>query len=159
MLMLLMLFSCNKSSLIIYEKNMQTYKYLINDINNYYKNSDDQTLNIDKYFTSDCKLHYFPVGSPKGISLDLKDYKKNILMFLKKDGVSINVGHSIYLPGIDENNYKIDGSVRVYYKITLTNDRDIELSAYRTINFRDGKISALWEWADYGGAIKQLYEK
>lgn len=154
-----MLFSCNKSNLIIYEKNVQTYKYLINEINNYYKNPDNQTLNIDKYFTSDCRLNYFPAGSPKGIILDLKDYKKNILSILKKDGVRLNVGHSIYLPGLDENTYKIDGSIRVYYKITLTKYHDIELSAYRTINFTNGKISAIWEWADYGGAIKQLYEK
>ena len=130
---------------------MQTYKSLIDEINNYYKSPQNQTLNINKYFTSDCKLHYFPSGSPKGVSLNLEDYKRNILAFFKKDGVSLNVGHSIYLPGIDENTFKIDGSVRVYYKITLTKDCDIELSAYRTINFTNGKISGLWEWADYGG--------
>ena len=135
---------------------MRTHQHLVDEINNYYKAPESQNLNINNYFAPDCKLYYFTTGSPKGVILDLKNYKENILEFLKKDGVSLKIGHSIYLPGIDENTYKIDGSVRVYYKITLNKENDIELSAYRTINFTDGKISGIWEWADYGGVSNHL---
>jgi len=55
------------------------------------------------------------------------------------------------LPGIDENTYEIDGSVRVYSKATVSRENTVELSAYRTVNFKNGKISGIWEWADYGG--------
>jgi len=60
------------------------------------------------------------------------------------------------LPGIDENTYEIDGSVRVYSKATVSRENSVELTAYRTINFKNRKISGIWEWADYGGLIKKL---
>ena len=62
------------------------------------------------------------------------------------------------MPGIDENTYEIDGSVRVYSKATVKRENTVELSAYRTVNFKNGKISGIWEWADYGGVINQIYE-
>ena len=60
------------------------------------------------------------------------------------------------MPGIDENTYEIDGSVRVYSKATVSRENSVELTAYRTINFKNRKISGIWEWADYGGLINQL---
>jgi hypothetical protein len=74
--------------------------------------------------------------------------------------MSINIGHSIYLPGIDEKTFKLDGSVRVYYGATISIDtNNIDFSGYQTINFKNEKISEIWEWADYGGVSNQLYEK
>ena len=32
----------------------------------------------------------------------------------------------------------------------------MEFSGYQTINFKEGKISSIWEWADYGGVSNQL---
>ena len=32
--------------------------------------------------------------------------------------MSINIGHSIYLPGLNEESFEIDGNVRVYYGAT-----------------------------------------
>jgi hypothetical protein len=32
----------------------------------------------------------------------------------------------------------------------------ITMCAYRTVNFKNGKISGIWEWADYGGLINLL---
>lgn len=54
------------------------------------------------------------------------------------------------MPGVDEHTYKLDGSVRVYFKVTVSRENSVELSAYRTVNFKNGKISGIWEWADYG---------
>ena len=76
---------------------------------------------------------------------------------MKNMNVSIQIGHSIYLPGLDENTYKINGSVRVYYGAILSIDTNqVEFSAYQTINFDQGKISEIWEWSDYGGVRTQL---
>ncbi len=71
--------------------------------------------------------------------------------------MSINIGHSIYLPGINEVTFEADGSVRVYYGATISNDtNNVDFSGYQTVDFKDGKISGIWEWADYGGVSNQL---
>ena len=33
----------------------------------------------------------------------------------------------------------------------------VDFSGYQTINFENGKISEIWEWADYGGVHNQLF--
>ena len=76
---------------------------------------------------------------------------------MKKMNMSINIGNSIYLPGINEESHKVDGSVRLYYGATISIDTNIiEFSGYQTINFEEGKIYQIWEWADYGGVSNQL---
>jgi hypothetical protein len=153
---LFLLYSCDISELKLYEKNMKIHKLLVNDINNYYENTDSLALEISKYFTADFKFYSFTAGSPKGVESNLKNYQDGGLKLLKKNGFSLKIGHSIYLPGIDKNTYEIDGSVRIYYKVTVSGEDTVELSAYRTVNFEDGKISGIWEWADYGGLFNQL---
>ena len=81
----------------------------------------------------------------------MQSYQEKLLKLSKKDGFCLKIGHSIYLPEIDENTYKIDGSVRVDFKVTISGKNNVELSAYRTINFDNGKISGIWEWVGYGG--------
>jgi len=77
---------------------------------------------------------------------------------MKTMGMSINIGHSIYLPGIDEKTFDLDGSVRVYYGATISIDTNhIDFSGYQTINFKNEKISEIWEWCDYGGVSNQLH--
>ena len=76
---------------------------------------------------------------------------------MKKMNMSINIGHSIYLPEITKESYVLDGSVRLYYGAIISIDTNIvEFSGYQTINFEEGKISGIWEWADYGGVSSQL---
>ena len=61
------------------------------------------------------------------------------------------------MPGIDEESFIIDVSVRVYYGATISIDtNNVEFSGYQTVNFEQGKISEIWEWADYGGVSAQL---
>ena len=156
-LALIFLFSCSENKIKRYEQNLETLKLLVDDINNYYESSDSSALDISQYFTSDFTFYSFTAGSPKGVPASLTEYQDGISQ-LKKHGFSIEIGHSIYLPGIDENTYEIDGSVRVYYKATVIRENTVELSAYRTVNFKNGKISGIWEWADYGGVINQIYE-
>ena len=69
----------------------------------------------------------------------------------------MNIGHSIYLPGINEESHELDGSVCLYYGATISIDTNIvKFSGYQTINFEEGRISGIWEWADYVGVSSQL---
>ena len=149
------LFSC-KNNINEYEKNLDHFKNLINDINTYFINSKQDTLLISDYYTEDFIFYSYPVGYKKGVETNKSDYIWNLKQ-MKQKNISINIGHSIYLPGIDKDSYKLDGSVRVYYGATISIDTsNIEFSGYQTIDFRDGKILAIWEWADYGGVSAQL---
>ena len=94
-------------------------------------------------------------------NLLVEEIKKDVYIdgynFMKKMNVSINICHTIYLPGLDENTYKLNGSVRLYYGAVLSVDTNqVEYSGYQTINFKNGKISEIWEWADYSGVSEQL---
>ena len=149
------LFSCN-NYINEYEKNLDHFKNLINDINTYFINSTQDTLEISDYYTEDFIFYSFPVDYKKGVETNKSEYIRSLKQ-MKQKNMSINIGHSIYLPGIDKDSYKLDGSVRVYYGATLSIDTsNVEFSGYQTVDFRDGKILAIWEWADYGGVSNQL---
>ena len=149
------LFSCKNDS-NKYEKNLEKFKNEIKDINTYFINSTQDTIDISDYYTEDFIFYTYPAGHKKGVRTNRFDYIASLNQ-MKKMNLSINIGHSIYLPGIDEVSYEMDGSVRVYYGATLSFDSsDVEFSGYQTVNFRDGKIMAIWEWADFGGVKSQL---
>ena len=151
------LFSCN-NDINEYEKNLGYFKHLIKDINTYFIDSTQDTLEISDYYTEDFIFYSYTAGHKKGVETNKSDYIRNLNQ-MKKMNMSINIGHSIYLPGIDEESYEMDGSVRVYYGATLSIDTSrVEFSGYQTVDFRDGKILAIWEWADYGGVSTQLNE-
>lgn len=152
------LFSCNNDS-NEYEKNLDHFKHLIKDINTYFIDSTQDTLEISDYYTENFIFYSYTAGHKKGVESNKSDYIRNLNQ-MKKMNMSINIDHSIYLPGIDEESYEIDGSVRVYYGATLSIDTsNVEFSGYQTVDFRDGKILAIWEWADYGGVSNQLFMK
>jgi len=149
------LFSCNNDN-SEYEQNLHHVKDLIKDINTYFIDSTQGDIQISHYYTEDFIFYSYPAGHKKGVKTNKSEYISNLIQ-MKEMNMSINIGHSIYLPGIDEESYEIDGSVRVYYGATLYVDTsNIEFSGYRTIDFRDGKILAIWEWADYGGVSNHL---
>ena len=148
------LFSCNNNR--EYENNLEHFKGLIKDINTYFIDSQKDSLEIANYYTEDFIFYSYPAGNKKGIKTKKFEYIKS-LNNMKKMNMSLNIGHSIYLPGIDTLSYKINGSVRVYYGATISIDSiNTEFSGYQTIDFRDGKIAAIWEWADYGGVSNRL---
>ena len=152
------LFSCNNDS-NEYEKNLANFKHLIKDINTYFFDSTQYTLEISDYYSEDFIFYSYTAGHKKGVETNKSDYIRSLSQ-MKKMNMSINIGHSIYLPGIDKESYEMDGSVRVYYGATLSIDTiNVEFSGYQTIDFRDGKILAIWEWADYGGVNNQLFMK
>ena len=150
-----LLFSCknNKSD---YEKNLTHFKNLIKEINNYFVDPLQDSLKISNYYTEDFIFYSYPAGNKKGAKTSKNKYISE-LKEMKKMNISINIGHSIYLPGIDKESYKLDGSVRVYYGATISIDtNNVDFSGYQTVDYRDGKISGIWEWADYGGVSNKL---
>jgi len=149
------LFSCNNDEME-YEKNLNHFKNLIEDINIYFIDSTMNNLEISKYYTDDFVFYSYPAGHKKGVQSAKVDYIDNLIQ-MKEMNMSINIGHSIYLPGINEESHELDGSVRLYYGATISIDTNsVEFSGYQTINFEEGKISGIWEWADYGGVSNQL---
>jgi len=139
-----------------YTKNLDQYKNLITEINTYFIDSTLENLEISNYYTEGFIFYSYPVGHKKGLKTSKIDYINNLEQ-MKKMNMSINIEHSIYLPGINEESYDFDGSVRVYYGATISIDtKNVEFSGYQTINFKQGKISGIWEWADYGGVSSQL---
>ena len=149
------LFSCNNEN-HEYKKNLDHFKCLVKDINTYFIDSKQDNSLISDYFAEDFIFYSYPAGYKKGVETNKSDYIRNLKQ-MKQKNMSINIGHSIYLPGIHKDSYKLDGSVRVYYGATLSIDTsNVEFSGYQTVDFRDGKILAIWEWADYGGVSNQL---
>jgi hypothetical protein len=148
-------FSCNNNKKV-YEKNLSHFKNLIEDINIYFIDSTINNIEISNYYIEDFVFYSYPAGHKKGVKTFKVDYINNLNQ-MKKMNMSLNIGHSIYLPGINEESHELDGSVRLYYGATISIDTNIvEFSGYQTINFREGKISVIWEWADYGGVSSQL---
>ena len=153
-----LIFSCREKDKE-YNKNMETFKTVVSEINNYFENSELKEKNISEYYTEDFIFHSYIAGNKKGKEVLKSEYINN-LEGMKMMGMSINIGHSIYLPGIDEKTFDLDGSVRIYYGATISIDTNhIDFSGYQTINFKNEKISEIWEWADYGGVSKQLMEQ
>ena len=148
-------FSCNNDKKV-YEKNLSHFKNLIDDINIYFIDSTINDLEISNYYIEDFVFYSYPAGHKKGVEIAKVDYINNFTQ-MKEMNMFMNIGHSIYLPGINKKSHKLDGSVRLYYGATISIDTNIvEFSGYQTINFEEGKISGIWEWADYGGVSSQL---
>ena len=148
-------FSCNEKK-YDYNANLAILKTVISEINEYFIEDSNKTLHINKYYTEDFIFHSYPAGKKKGVKTSKIDYINN-LDEMKKMNMLLNIDHSIYLPGINEKSHQLDGSVRVYYGATIHIDTsNVEFSGYQTINFKDGKISEIWEWADYGGVDRQI---
>ena len=152
---IILISSCNKYNKE-YNNNRNHYNLLVEEINDFYIDSTINEIEISEYFTDNFVFHSYMVGNRKG-----EETKKDVYIdgynFMKKMNVSINICHTIYLPGLDENTYKLNGSVRLYYGAVLSVDTNqVEYSGYQTINFKNGKISEIWEWADYSGVSEQL---
>ena len=144
-----MCFSACNDSLEEYDVNFKKHQELVDQINQYFKKTD--SLQIRSYYTDDFLFHNMIAGTKKGVETSKSEYLDRFIS-MKKNNISIEIGHSIYLPGLDEHTFEIDGSVRLYYGATIVfNNNPVDFSGYQTINFKDGKISEIWEWSDYGG--------
>ena len=71
------LFSC-KNDKMVYEKNLNHFKNLIEDINIYFIDSTLNNLEISKYYTEDFIFYSYPVGHKKGVKTAKVDYINNL---------------------------------------------------------------------------------
>lgn len=139
-----------------YKKNADLHKNLIKEINEFFKDGKKNNLKISNYYSDDFIFYSFPAGHKKGVESLKFNYLQRFAK-MKDRNISLKIVHSIYLPGIDKESFDLDGSVRVYYGAILSLDsKNVEFSAYQTIDFIDGKIFKIWEWADYGGVSNLL---
>ena len=121
------LFSCNNDEKV-YEKNLNHFKNLIEDINVYFIDSTINNLEISNYYTDDFVFYSYLAGHKKGVQSAKIDYINNLNQ-MKKMNMSINIGHSIYLPGVNEESHEFDGSIRLYYGATISIDtNNVEFS-------------------------------
>ena len=156
-LSLFFLFSCSYDHSDYYN-NVLLFKELTLEINTYFSDLDRRELRISPYYTNDFVFHSYSAGTKKGVKTYKIEYLNN-LELMKSKGIFLSIGHSIYLPGIDQHTFEFDGSVRVYYGASLQLDSTVvDFSGYQTINFKNGKIEEIWEWADYGGVANKLIE-
>jgi len=136
---------------IDYDSNLSCHKKMIKEINDFFTDKSNKNLEISKYYTDDFIFYSFPAGYKKGIKTCKSDYLNKFIL-LKEKHRFLKIVHSIYLPGIDKDSWELNGSVRVYYGAIISEgSKNVEFSGYQTIDFVDGKIYAIWEWADYGG--------
>ena len=104
------LFSCGEKKETNNEeftKNLEHFKNLVNDINTYFIDSSLENLEISNYYTEDFIFYSYPAGKKKGVETSKIDYINNLEQ-MKKMNMSINIGHSIYLPGINEESYDFE---------------------------------------------------
>ncbi|MBT6808818.1 MAG: hypothetical protein HOA52_04960, partial [Flavobacteriales bacterium] len=71
------LFSCNNDS-NEYEKNLDYFKHLIKDINTYFIDSTQDTLEISDYYTEDLIFYSYTAGHKKGVETNKSDYIRNL---------------------------------------------------------------------------------
>jgi len=142
-----LLFSCGgnnekDNSLSLYKKNLETCKNLSKASVEY----DIET--IEDLLTEDFEYYSYPINQPKGVKWNKSD-AINSSIFKRDLGIKYQLKHSIYLPGIDTVNLQMDGSVRVYYSALISvKGEEIEITAYETVDFKDGKISRIDHFSD-----------
>ena len=115
---LLIILSC-ENNMSEYQVNLENFKNLTREINIFFIDPGRNSPNISNYYTNDFMFHSYPAGDKKGVKT-FKDKYISELKQMKKMNMSINIGHTIYLPGIDEESYILDGSVRVCYGATIS---------------------------------------
>tara|TARA_B100000989_G_scaffold85517_1_gene61355 strand:- start:938 stop:1441 length:504 start_codon:yes stop_codon:yes gene_type:complete len=153
----LFLTSCSNNS--HFNENLKICEDLVLYINSFFCDTASSDYILSNYYTDDFIFHYFPAGNRKGIKVSKEEFL-NFAIEMKKNNANLNIAHTIFLPGINESTHRTDGSVRVYYGADIFYKKDtIQYSGYQTINFKNQKISAIWEWADYGGISKLLNAK
>mgnify|MGYP006190310769 CR=1 FL=1 len=145
-----LIFSCGENndkdnSLELYKKNLEVVKTLAK------ANEALDIETIDDLLTEDFEFYMYPVNSPKGIMVNKNQIIEDLLV-KKELGITSQLKHSVYLPGMDTVNLQMDGSVRVYYSnLSSVQGEEIEWTSYETIDFKDGKISRVDHFSDLSG--------
>ena len=110
------LFSCNNDS-NKYEKNLEHFKTLIKDINTYFIDSTQDTIDISDYYTEDFIFYSYPAGHKKGVGTNRSDYIANLNQ-MKKMNLEITCNTTRCVSGSASNSWchlrlfdKVSGAV------------------------------------------------
>ena len=70
-------FSCNNER-SEYDKNLNHFKNLIKEINNYFTDVTKGNIEISNYYTEDFIFYSYPAGHKKGVETNKSDYIRNL---------------------------------------------------------------------------------
>jgi hypothetical protein len=94
-------------------------------------------------------------GSEMANAYDLKEAIVNY----QKEFDNMKFTADYWLPGVDPETGKLDGSTRTYGTWTadhVASGKSVELTAYHAFSFVEGKISGGGDWFDVGGMMNSL---
>ena len=154
-----LLFSCNSQN----EKNNTStnpdQKFLTNciTVQEYLNDFVNESINYKKYFNDTCKVRGTYFNSEGLMSVDdrISIHKE---MWAKYDfAISDSIN---FLPGVNAETKKMDGSVRFYFDWTVDNTenrKSITLPLYMSFDFdNDGKINFYQFFGDISAAISSI---
>ena len=87
------------------------------------------------------------------------DQSLQIAEFYVNNYINVKFNDPIWLPGIDQNTLRPDGSVRAYGNWTgesISTGRTFKLHSYHNFNFKDGKIITTGEFFDATGMVNSV---
>ena len=89
------------------------------------------------------------------------DYEQylQIAEFYVGNYINVKFNDAIWLPGIDQNTLKPDGSVRAYGSWTgesISSGRTFKITSYHNFGFKDGKIITTGEYFDATGMVNAV---
>lgn len=153
------LFSCNSQNKTNNICANSEQKFLTNCITTqaYLNDFVNESVDYKKYFNDTCKVKGTYFNSQGSMSLNDRIYSHRE-MWAKYD---FSISDSIrFLPGVNEENKEMDGSVRFYFDWTVNNTengKSITLPLYMSIDFdNDGKINFYQYFGDLSSAISSI---
>lgn len=138
-----------------FEKNSATVQAYLQDWEN-------ENVDYDKYFAENAWMTPTSFGSPDSVSVSqMKENEKKMW-----ESLDFRIPQDIvFLPGVNNETKKVDGSVRYYGEWTFilpatdsTEEKSFTTLAYESYDFNEeGKIVLMQSYGDWGG-IKEAME-
>ena len=141
--------ACSNGKHAEYEKNTEIAK-------NYLKlHESEDAESMFAYLHEDIEWHMPVYGMDMG---GIEEVKAAILGYQSEfDNMKFNADY--WLPGVDTETGKADGSTRVYGTWTSTHvksGKETILTSYHSFEFKEGKIISGGDWFDLGGMMNAI---
>lgn len=136
---------------LLYENNVKILEKYLTYL------EDGNIDSLTNLLSEEYLMYRYPVMESKGL---ISNKKEIIQEYEKKfEGAKIDIGHTIFLPGIDTINLNLDGSVRVYSAQSWTiSNKVINMSIYETYDFKNDSIYQTHIFYDHS-RFKEIFEK
>tara|TARA_B110000459_G_C16450198_1_gene420356 strand:+ start:74 stop:901 length:828 start_codon:yes stop_codon:yes gene_type:complete len=141
--------ACNNDKHAEFEKNTETAKAYLK------LHETEQAEEMFAYLHEDIQWHMPVYGMDMG---GIEEVKSAILGYQTEfDNMKFTADY--WLPGVDTETGKPDGSTRVYGTWISTyakTGKEAKLTSYHSYEFKDGKIISGGDWFDLGGMMNSL---